>query len=100
MTSQSGTHENQPAVPTPDVAKSLFDKEEVVISTEAKIARGYGFELLRLFQGKPLNNTSHEHRRQNEQAADANQSPLTLPSPARGEGFQNPLPRREGEGGG
>ena len=30
----------------------------------------------------------------------ARKDPLTLPSPARGEGFQNPLPRREGEGGG
>lgn len=46
MTSQSGTHEDQPTIPAPYVTKSLFDEEEVVVTTEAKVARGYRFELL------------------------------------------------------
>jgi hypothetical protein len=46
MASQSRTHEDQPATPAPHVAKALFDKEEIVISARAKIARSYRFEFL------------------------------------------------------
>jgi hypothetical protein len=46
MPSQPGTHEDQPATPAPHVAKSFFDKEEIVISAKAKIARSNRFEFL------------------------------------------------------
>jgi hypothetical protein len=46
MASQSRTHEHQPATPAPHMAKSLFDKEEIVISAKAKIALSYRFEFL------------------------------------------------------
>jgi hypothetical protein len=46
MASQSRAHEDQPATPAPHVAKSLFEKEEIMIAARTKIARSYRFEFL------------------------------------------------------
>ncbi len=63
MAGQSRIDENQSAPPTPDMAESLFCKEKIVNSAEAKIASFYRLEIQRWVQNKPLKDVLYPIRK-------------------------------------